>query len=173
MVKFLRRFPWRPGPSEEAPVARAPAADVPEVELTPFIDIVFQLLVFLLVANDLSRREVDDLLLPAAPHAAEDPGAPAGRLVVNVPADPPGEALLARVGGVALDEAALLRRLREHAALHGPGAADGGPSILVRADRECPWSRVRAVLAACGAPGVGIRRVAFATDGDSLPAGGR
>lgn len=136
----------------------------PELELTPFIDIVFQLLVFLLVANDLSRREVEDLDLPLAPHSSEDRDSPASRLTLNLRDGPPGDPL-AVVRGEILDGAGLLRVLREHAASHPAREGPRAPSVLLRAGEGTSWRRVQEVLAACGAEGVGIDRIDFATEG--------
>ena len=40
--------------------------------MTPMIDVVFQLIIFLMLANDMSRKEIEDLLLPDAVHATEN-----------------------------------------------------------------------------------------------------
>ena len=39
-----------------------------EFDMTPMIDVTFQLIVFFLIANDLSKKEVVDLELPQAVH---------------------------------------------------------------------------------------------------------
>ena len=140
--------------------ARPPfTAPPPDVELTPFIDIVFQLLIFLMVANDLTRKEVEDLDLPEAPHPAADPSAPPGRLVVNLLPGPRERPPLFLVRGSLVDLDSLGRLLRDHRDLNAR------PSVLLRGDRTSPWLHVQLAMQACAAPGVEIDRIDFATDG--------
>ena len=142
------------------------------MNMTPMIDIVFQLIVFLMVANDMSRKEIEDLDLPGARHAVEICGAP-DPLIVNLLPGGPGAAPELRVRGLALDLAGFRRFLGPEADRRRP--APGGPSdlpVLIRADRESRWQDVQWVMQACAGEGVGVRRIQFATR-DPRQDGGR
>ena len=66
-----------------------------EMDMTPMIDITFQLIVFFLVANDLTRKETEELELPKAVWGKEDLAKETDlRVIINIlkpenPADPP------------------------------------------------------------------------------------
>jgi len=152
------------------------AAAAASMNMTPMIDVVFQLIVFLMLANDLGAREIEELDLPRAPHAEEDePGAEKRRVIVNVLREggPGGPAL--RVRGAEMDVAGLRRLLAPEAGmLRRPeegGATD--LSVLVRADRTTPWRDVQEVLRACADGAVRVHRIQFATEDPAKSVGGQ
>jgi biopolymer transport protein ExbD len=141
-----------------------------EFDMTPMIDVTFQLIVFFLVANDLSRKEIVDLVLPRAIHGIED-GSESSRVILNVraPRDPEQRLPVVSWRGREIDLARLGRELRTAADARrsgGPGSPSEVP-VLVRADRAAPWRHVQFVMQACAAPGVGIHRIQFATTQDA------
>ena len=138
------------------------------VDLTSLVDVTFQLLVFLLVVNDLSAKQIEDVELPDAQHATETHPDDA-TFVVNVlpPADvADADSPRFRINGrdVPLDE--LGRALRAVAELHRPPAEPGAPSraaVQIRADRGAPWRHVQLVMQECAQQDVRIQRIQFAT----------
>ena len=62
---------------------RAEAIEADSPDLTPMIDITFQLVVFFLVANDLTRKEIEELELPQAIAGGEDKGEDQ-RIIINI-----------------------------------------------------------------------------------------
>ena len=151
------------------------AADL-GMNMTPMIDIVFQLIIFLMVANDMSRKELEDLDLPRAVHAMDVCKAPRGsQLIVNLLRDDGSGAPLLRVRGREVELAGLPGLLRPEAdRFRGPDGATA-LSVLVRADRASRWEEVRQVMQACAATGVGVQRIQFATrnPGEDDATGGR
>ncbi|HEU4394391.1 MAG TPA: biopolymer transporter ExbD [Planctomycetota bacterium] len=144
------------------PVAAADSG----MNTTPMIDIVFQLIVFLMVANDMSRREVEDLDLPRAVHAMDECGSREGsQLIVNLLPDDGSGAPLLRVRGREVDLAALPGLLRPEADRFREPDGATALRVLVRADRASRWEEVRQVMQACAATGVGVRRIQFTTRG--------
>lgn len=119
--------------------------------MTPMIDVVFQLIIFFLLSSHLAKQETQLALpLPAAesgrpPAADERP-----RLTVNVLAD--GTLLVAN-RLIAADE--LTRLLAERKAAHGDAL-----EVRIRGDRSVPYSRVEPVMLACTR--AGIWNVAYA-----------
>ena len=56
-----------------------------EMDMTPMIDITFQLIIFFLVANDLTRKETGDLELPKAIYGEEDKATEKDpRIIINI-----------------------------------------------------------------------------------------
>lgn len=142
------------------------------VDLTPLIDVTFQLLVFVLVVNDLSQKVHEPVDLPAAAHA-EELTPDTGTLVVHVlrptaPVRPTAleAGLRLRVNGKDHTLTSLRRLLRVAADLDRPGGAGAASatSVHLRADENAPWAHVQWVLAGCAAEDVRIHRIQFATE---------
>ena len=140
-----------------------------QIDLTPLIDVTFQLLVFVLVANDLTHKEHEPVELPVAVHGDELTSTP-NTLVVHVlrperPGVTEGD-LRVRVHGQDHSLASLGRLFRLAADRNrpaGPGKASD-VRVHVRADSGAPWLHVQWVLQECAGEGVGIYRVQFATE---------
>lgn len=133
------------------------------INMTPMIDVVFQLIIFFLVSSHLAKQEVQlKLPLPEAlsGHDETNPNAP--RLTVNVLGD--GSLLLAgRI--VASDE--LRERLRERLKELGPDV-----EVRIRSHRDVAYENVEPLLVACAK--AGVWNVTFAVYEDkSSAAGGR
>ena len=136
--------------------------------MTPMIDIIFQLVVFLMLANDMSRREIADISLPDAFHAKSDDAREPHRVLANLVPDPAGGAPRLVVRGVEMDLASFQQLLRPEVARVGDAL-----HVLIRADRRVRWQEVQWVMQACAAPGIGIRRIQFATTNPDAGKGGR
>lgn len=109
--------------------------------MTPLIDVVFILLIFFLVASHVSRTE--DRLpveLPEAATAGDDTDPP-GRLAVTVDA----------AGTYYLDDEPL--ETEQVVAAMTVNGGDGA-SLLIRADRDAPFGKVRPLLTACLEAGI-------------------
>jgi biopolymer transport protein ExbD len=134
------------------------------MNMTPMIDIVFQLIVFLMVANDLSRRDIEDLDLPRAVHAFETCGAP-DPLVVNLLPGGPDLAPALRVRGRDMDLAEFRRFLRPEAdRLRADAGGASDLPVLIRADRASRWQDVQRVMQACADRDIRVRSIQFATE---------
>ncbi len=136
------------------------------VEMTPLIDVTFQLLVFLLVINDVSAKVTEDVTLPVAEHATEIE-ADEGIVTVNVLAQAtPADSPRVRIGGLTVQLREMARLLQTVADLHRPPldpAAVSRAGVLVRADRDAPWRHVQLVMQACADERIRIVRIQFAT----------
>jgi biopolymer transport protein ExbD len=115
------------------------------INLTPMIDVVFQLIIFFLVSSHLAKQEAQmNLPLPIA-----DSGEKAGdrgtrRLTLNVLAD--GRLLLA---GHPVDASELRRRLEDAIRSDGPLL-----EVRIRGDRSVRYGLVEPLLTACARAGV-------------------
>lgn len=132
------------------PARRHPAAPLmaPPFDMTPMIDVTFQLIIFFMLVMDMSSAQHEKLRQPSAANLATDPD-PA-EVVVNV--GPDGRL---RVSGKTFGDAALedlfetQRRTRR---------ADF--PVLIRADRSAAFEHVQRIMAMAQAHG-GVTRVRF------------
>jgi biopolymer transport protein ExbD len=146
-------------------------SDVGSFDMTPMIDIVFQLVVFLMIANDMSRKEIEELALPSAIHGKEDKGVnEKRRLIVNLLRDPGGGPPTLKVRGVEMNLDTFEQYLQPEAEMSretdGPKASD--LFILVRADKGSRWQDVQWVMQACANPKIRVYKLQFATTNPEL-----
>lgn len=119
--------------------------------MTPMIDVVFQLIIFFLVSSHLAKQEARlELPLPTAQSGVLDISDETPRLIVNVQAD--GGLLLA---GHRVDSSGLREGLRSRRAKDGDAL-----EVVVRTARDASYRHVQPVLVACAAEG--LWRVTFA-----------
>lgn len=115
------------------------------INLTPMIDVVFQLIIFFLVSSRLAKQEAQmDLPLPIAESGLEPAEDSVKRLTLNVLSD--GSLLLA---GHSVKQGELVGRLSE-----ATRAADGQLEIRIRGDRAAAYQFVEPILTACAKAGV-------------------
>ena len=119
--------------------------------MTPMIDVVFQLIIFFLLSSHLAKQETQlPLPLPAADSGTVQAADNRPRLTVNVLAD--GTLLVAN-RPITSDD--LVSLLRDRRAMHGNEL-----EVRIRGDRSVLYSRVEPVLLACAK--AGIWNVAYA-----------
>jgi biopolymer transport protein ExbD len=155
---------------------------MPGVNLTPMIDIVFQLVTFFMLTLDLSHKELSALELPRAHNGTVDTPAlikAERRIVFNVL--PSGDVQCRGVtyglsSALPAEQARALASLRQAVAsivrLH-PRLSDGSADVdvFVRADRASAWRRVQWLLQTLGDPSIQALRVTFSVEGDPVPKG--
>lgn len=121
------------------------------LNMTPMIDVVFQLIIFFLLSNHLAQQETHmELNLPTATSAEETDDATEQRVTINVLAD--GEILLGNQRTLP-DE--LVRRLKFEL-----DRAGSDMEVRIRADRSVPYKSIEPILLACA--DAGIWNVTFA-----------
>lgn len=129
--------------------------------MTPMIDVVFQLIIFFLLSSHLAKQETQFALpLPSAESGQADPADERARLTVNVLAD--GTAMFA---GRATAPDELTRDLAERRTVHGDDL-----EVRIRSDRGVEYARIEPVLLACAR--AGIWNVSFAVYRRSDSGGG-
>src|SRR5262245_36682040 len=113
--------------------------------MTPMIDVVFQLIIFFLLSSHLAKQETQlPLPLPAAASGSAEAPDNRPRLTINVLAD--GTLLVANQP-ITLENLAPL--LRERRAAHGDEL-----EVRIRGDRSVLYGRVEPVLLACAKSGI-------------------
>ncbi len=125
-----------------------------EPNLTPLLDVVLQLITFFMMLIHFGTQveaSARDVRLPVAPAALPGSDIAISRLVVAI--DPEGRLLVDEDKALIGDEAdawwaaEARRRRAEQEALGGP-AEELPTVVVVRADRDAPYGRVRGALAA-------------------------
>lgn len=130
-------------------IARRPL----RMDITPLIDMVFNLVIFFLVASHFSSSETQaPVELPKATTSSEDPEDPR-RLIVTITAE---EKLF--VGTQAIELPDLTDLVRSDFERHGPEF-----SVQVRSDRRVPYRVVEPILLACSR--LGVTKFGFKTEG--------
>ena len=121
------------------------------INMTPMIDVTFQLIIFFLVSSHLAKQEAQlPLPLPVAESGASPGESDMRRVTINVLAD--GQLSLA---GKHLAAAELPQRLRTKLAETGSDL-----EVRIRSDRHVAYRHVEPILLACAQ--AGIWNVAFA-----------
>ena len=161
---------------------KLPEPEYLAVNMTPMIDIVFNLVQFFMLSLDLSHKELAVLDLPRARQGIEDkdpstnPNAkPAEkhRFIINIQVD--GSLYfkghtwpLAGVVAGKQDESLENLRRELRALVHEvPREADTGASmamILVRGDRAAKWRYVQWIMQVCADPQIKIYKLHFAVE---------
>jgi biopolymer transport protein ExbD len=126
-------------------IPQRPRARAISFNMTPMIDVVFQLIIFFLVSSHLAKQETQlKLPLPAADSADAEADAQRPSLVVNVLAD--GQWLLA---GRVITPEQFPTRVQEAVAEHGSEL-----EVKIRADRAVAYRHVEPIMLACYRGGI-------------------
>jgi biopolymer transport protein ExbD len=121
------------------------------VNMTPMIDVVFQLIIFFLVSSHLAKQEAQlPLPLPIAASGAKEGDRTDPRVTINVLAD--GQLSLA---GKHVTVGELQQRLHSRLAETGTDL-----EVRIRSDRAVAYQHVEPILSSCAR--AGIWNVAFA-----------
>lgn len=148
-------------------VGAPPENNAAEFDMTPMIDVTFQLIVFFLVANDLSRKEIVDLELPQALAGTEDLAQEKFRVILNIqrPADlrNPPKLPVVKVKGQTLDLKQLTRELQTKASQSREPEGASAVYALIRADKHTPWQHVQYVMQICANDKIALYKLQFAT----------
>jgi biopolymer transport protein ExbD len=115
------------------------------INMTPMIDVVFQLIIFFLLASHLGQQETQTAVeLPAAQSGRRTDVDDDRRVTVNVLDD--GQYV---ISGRPVDQGELNRVLRFERAAVGPDL-----EVRVRCDRSVPYRHVEPIMVACTKAGV-------------------
>jgi biopolymer transport protein ExbD len=153
------------------------SSNEPGMNMTPMIDIVFNLVQFFMLTLDLSHKEMAVLDLPRANGGVEekprfDPNQPP-RFVINLTQDGHVDFKGASWPLAVADPAAqagtlenLRLALRTLAATASRDFATGASNamVLIRGDRLAKWKYVQWIMQVCADPSIRIHRLHFAVE---------
>ena len=158
-------------------MAKAPKEqDDLEINMTPMIDVVFNLIIFFMLVADLSQKDIELLQLPWSTQAQADQGKEDLRIIINVVKSgktnedrknwKSGDPILIKVKGDEVNLKTLTQRLLVFAERERDMEHPMQPSevfALIRCDEEIRWVEVQWVMQACADPDVRIYKLQFAT----------
>ncbi|MDA0838904.1 MAG: biopolymer transporter ExbD [Planctomycetota bacterium] len=119
-----------------------------EINLTPMIDVTFQLLIFFMVTSEMAKLDnIKELQLPKADKATPDESPPPDRLVINVlPRLEDKDGVKFIVGGDERDLDALTQLIyRESKLSRGKDDFSSRP-VLIRADRNVSYRHIQQLM---------------------------
>jgi biopolymer transport protein ExbD len=159
-------------------------SDEAEMDMTPMIDIVFQLIIFFMLITDMTQKELEELYLPKAKVAVADkPNPNEIRPIINVLAD--GSVWVMREIHYDPAKDDKFRKLSEYLArmakqMPKKPINPADPSsmqvpdnpLLIRADQATPAKYIQKVMELCGKAGIQIWKVELAA-GTETPEDGK
>lgn len=126
-------------------------------EMTPMLDIIFQMNIFFMVVINFGGINVStDLLLPRAEYAIPPKNVQGSRVVLNLTRQHQWMASNRVLGPKELDETL---RIEARVANRMPDGVTPDLTIVIRADWMAPYEKIAPVIEACAK--VGIAKVAF------------
>jgi biopolymer transport protein ExbD len=112
-----------------------------ELNMTPMIDVVFQLLIFFLVVSEIASYDrVENLTLPNASEAIEEQVLP-DRLIISI--DNKNQIWIARGKRSMRD---VERYLNIEKKLRGAGKRKSDQPVLIQADRNARWEVIQDII---------------------------
>ena len=145
-------------------MSRFKSMDVEEnvaCNLIPMIDIMFLLLLFFMLSADMTQRTIEDVALPLAEEAKEDPKQSEAykTLTVNLVKEEDGNFYVKIAGKQYSDWAVLKADLSEHARAEPEDNADpkaffSKTAINLRADKNAPYKEVQRLIQLCSSVGL-------------------
>jgi len=146
-----------------------------KMNMTPMIDVVFNLIIFFMIVTDLTQQELEDLVLPKADQAQKDENPEEKRIIINL--NKQGEYIVKRNNRGLVDDC--IDQITNHlgAMVKVKAAQEGRESdgcskqpILIRADIETEFKYLQKVMQVCGKEGIRIYKIelacSVATDDD-------
>ena len=135
-----------------------------EMNMTPMIDVVFQLIIFFMLVTEMAQADLEVLTLPHASEASPDSNPEKKRITVNLLPPEDGGFCKVKVGGKEMNQKALHKFLKTEAQIardpEDPRLCTR--ALLIRADKETTFRYVQFVMQECVKPGVGIWKIQIA-----------
>ncbi|NUM34665.1 MAG: biopolymer transporter ExbD [Candidatus Brocadiae bacterium] len=132
-----------------------------QIDMTPMIDVVFNLLIFFMLVNQMVQVERAELQLPLADQAKEEKMADQKELILNVHKDGRVE-----VSGRFMNWVELARLLFEESKNSRDSQDNSNRSVLIRGDIDAPYKVIQKVMVECAKQK--IYKISFAA---RIPAG--
>jgi biopolymer transport protein ExbD len=137
------------------------------MNMTPMIDVVFNLIIFFMIVTDLTQQELEDLVLPKADMAQKDENPPEKRMIINI--NRKGEYIVKRKNRGVVDDCLDQIRNQLSFMVQFFDREDDGCSkqpILIRADLHTEFKYIQKVMQLCGEEGIKIYKIELACSVD-------
>ncbi|MEZ6196083.1 MAG: biopolymer transporter ExbD [Planctomycetota bacterium] len=148
------------------------------MDLTPMIDVVFQMIMFFVIITDFTQKEIELLQLPWSTVGIDDEGKEKGRIIINITAPPKvqveerkgpiDDANQIKVNGRRMTFKGLAEYLYDNGVRNPVWREPDNPklssrSVLIRCDEAQAFDYVKGVLQVCSLPDVAIYKIEIAT----------
>jgi biopolymer transport protein ExbD len=145
-----------------------------EMDMTPMIDVVFQLIIFFVLITDMTQSELEELKLPVAKNAVQDkPDPSVVRPVLNILPDgtmitkkrelyDPEQDDLTETERYLADQARLMPKEMDK----DVGVELPQNPLLIRADKNTEFKYIQKVMEICGKKGIQIWKLQLAASED-------
>ena len=130
-----------------------------EMNMTPMIDVVFQLIIFFMLVMEITQQELEELKLPAAINSRPDKDPSKERLTLNVAwtrdelrkkkADRDPSQFEYRIKGTLVRDDQLHERLRQHSVRALDALGNSEMPVLIRCDEKIQYRAVLKALVEC------------------------
>ncbi len=122
-----------------------------QMDLTPMIDVVFQLIIFFMIVTDMTSADYVSLTLPQARNAQKPDGSEKDFIVVNIQKEKEGGRNIFRIRGAKLPTYKDLAKVIEieAAAARKPGQKLSDLKVIIRCDQDVEYKYVQDVFKAC------------------------
>ena len=141
-----------------------------QLNMTPMIDIVFNLIIFFMIVTDMTQKELEELTLPFSEQAMDDKAdEEEKRVIINIAKTKTWNAdssVTIKIKSKEYDLAGLKDVMFKHAEVKRDLEHPNAPSeiyCLIRCDQQIRWREVQWVMQACADPAVRIYKLQFAT----------
>lgn len=118
-------------------------ADI-SIDMTPMIDVVFNLIIFFMLVNQMVQLERAELELPAADEAKEEKVVDQKRLIINIHKNGQIE-----VAGRMKNWGELVRILLQESSISRDNEDNSSRSVIIRGDIEAPYKVIQKVMVEC------------------------
>lgn len=146
-----------------------------ETDMTPMIDVVFLLIIFFMLVTELSKLDIEEVVLPIADRAiVEEPQPDTRQVTVNIKLEDSatGRGVI-KIGGEEYSEKELIEHLKLEAQVYGrtdpnpnkPGHEDSLLEVLIRGDERVNAGYLHHIYKACSEAKIfKVRLAALNTD---------
>lgn len=145
-----------------------------EMDMTPMIDVVFQLIIFFILITDMTQSDLEELRLPVAQNAIQDkPDPKVVRPVLNILPDGVMITKRRRLYDPEKDDLTEVERYLADQARMMPKEFDKDVNaelpknpLLIRADKNSEFKYIQKVMEVCGKKGIQIWKLQLAASED-------
>jgi biopolymer transport protein ExbD len=145
-----------------------------QMDMTPMIDVVFQLIIFFILITDMTQSELEELKLPMAKNAVQDkPDPKVVRPVLNILPDGTMITKRRELYDPEQDEMQGVERYLADQARQMPKEFDKDVNaelpknpLLIRADKNAEFKYIQKVMEVCGKKGIQIWKLQLAASED-------
>jgi biopolymer transport protein ExbD len=135
-----------------------------EIDMTPMIDMTFQLIAFFMILINFEAAEQDARVVLPSSALAKPPEAPF-ETPITIQMTKDGKPVLG--GELFADRNSIIPKLKNEVyVLESQGKGAGSATVIIRAHKECKTGDIQDLIKVCQGPGVGFERFTLRANED-------